>query len=294
VRRPATALVALGLVCGLFVGCAHRSVVTAPRAADPIPLPARLDNPDQVIAALKDWERELKARGAPQASFFMAYVETNTTMRDYIRTGRFEDPSLMAGYLVDFARQGYESAEIHQKGGSPPEAWRVMLDPARSGDSTPAKCLLLGMNAHINHDLPLTMLKAGLDPRCECCLRDHLMIDEVLEEASPRMWRRLVDEYQPSLRPLMAIGGGLINRIAEDAFIRARENALQAAIALAECESDDQRRRVEQQIKDGSGRAARRILANRLGYHRSLLLIRSALNKVPNHPVEPRHCQRHR
>ena len=99
--------------------------------------------------------------------------------------GRFEDPSWVAAWDVEFACFYLDALELH---GKAPErgarAWRLAFgaDPGLP----PEAHVLLGMNAHINYDLPQSLVAvippgdfaspSLLDRR----RRDHERIDDVL------------------------------------------------------------------------------------------------------------------
>jgi hypothetical protein len=127
----------------------------------------------------------LDADGDPARFFLGTYLRTTRAVGVALHAGRFEDPSWVAAWDVDFACFYLDALELH---GKAPEAvpapWRLAFgaDPGLP----PEAHVLLGMNAHINFDLPQSLV-AVIPPedfRSPSLLdrrrRDHERIDDVL------------------------------------------------------------------------------------------------------------------
>ncbi|MFD1686744.1 DUF5995 family protein [Halobellus litoreus] len=69
-----------------------------------------------------------------------------------------------------------------------PQAWRLAFQAAASGETLFLQDALLGVNAHINHDLSYSLRDVGIDPDRRAKHRDHDRINDVL--------RQLVDVVQ--------------------------------------------------------------------------------------------------
>ena len=123
--------------------------------------------------------------GDPARFFLGTYLRTTHAVAAEVRAGRFEDPQWVGAWVVDFADR-YLDALLDSRSGGPdvPRPWQLAFgaDPGLP----PEAHVLLGMNAHINYDLPrslLAVVPAGefadpglLDRR----RRDHERIDGVL------------------------------------------------------------------------------------------------------------------
>ncbi len=73
--------------------------------------------------------------------------------------GRFEDPTRMEDFARAFA-QWYVRARTGQT--VVPGSWRAAFDVAGEGDLMIVQHLLLGINAHVNHDLPQVVVELAL------------------------------------------------------------------------------------------------------------------------------------
>jgi hypothetical protein len=99
------------------------------------------------------------------AVFARAYVRM-TQLYGYTRDipGYYQDVPYFNHVDAVFARY-YTDAYYHWKSGersSVPQAWLTAFDAAKNKKVTGSGDLLLGMNAHINRDLPYVMAAAGL------------------------------------------------------------------------------------------------------------------------------------
>ena len=120
--------------------------------------------------------------------FFLAtYTRTTRAVGSALADGRFEDPAWVEEWDVVFADLYLDALEAYRR--SPeqaPRPWRIAF--AAAPTLPPVAHVLLGMNAHINYDLPQALLTVVSpedfgDPQVmERRRRDHERIDGVLAE----------------------------------------------------------------------------------------------------------------
>jgi hypothetical protein len=127
----------------------------------------------------------LEDSGNPLRYFLATYARTTEAVGAAVEDARFEDPVWVVDWDVAFAALYLEALDAHRADPHrPSRPWRVAFgaDPALP----PLAHVLLGMNAHINYDLPQALLKVIPDDdfarptvvaRRE---RDHERIDTVL------------------------------------------------------------------------------------------------------------------
>jgi hypothetical protein len=104
-----------------------------------------------------------------------------------LRDGFFADPEWVDGWDVAFAQLYLDALDADRRGEPVPEPWAVAFRAAAAQPDMPeVRHVLLGMNAHINYDLPQALLAVisdaefgdpGVRARREA---DHRKIDEVL------------------------------------------------------------------------------------------------------------------
>lgn len=120
----------------------------------------------------------------PARFFLGTYLRTTRAVEAALAGGLFEDPPWVAAWVVAFADRYLAALRAWQAAGPVPRPWQLAFG-ARPG-LPPEAHVLLGMNAHINYDLPPSLLvmipPADFDdPRLlDRRRRDHERIDGVL------------------------------------------------------------------------------------------------------------------
>jgi hypothetical protein len=140
---------------------------------------------DELIDRMQGLLDGLTAEGDPARHFLGTYLRTTRAVGAAIDAGRFEDPEWVTAWDVDFAGLYLDALEAHRRDpASPPAPWRAAFG---TGPGTrPEGHVLLGMNAHINYDLPQSLVRVigptdfADPPLLDSRRRDHERIDEVL------------------------------------------------------------------------------------------------------------------
>jgi hypothetical protein len=140
---------------------------------------------DALIERMRKLLEPLEAAGDPKRIFHGTYLRTTIAVAEEIkRPGGFADPEWTERWDVAFADLYLEALEQLQAGEQPSRPWAVAFG-ARPGLPVLNR-LLLGMNAHINYDLPQALLAVITDEEFddpELIARreaDHMAIDDIL------------------------------------------------------------------------------------------------------------------
>ena len=138
-----------------------------------------------LVARMEQLLQPLEADRDPARFFLGVYLRTTVAVGAAIDAGDFEDPAWVEEWDVDFAVLYLDALTAHRRDpASPPRPWQLAFG-ARP-DLPPEAHVLLGMNAHINLDLPRSLVRvippAGFDDPATLDLRrrDHERIDRVL------------------------------------------------------------------------------------------------------------------
>ena len=121
-----------------------------------------------VARAIREMERRfapLAAACSHQAVFSLAYLRTTQTYLATAQTaGFYEDSSFVNHEDIAFAALYFSAYDDWVAGRLErvPPAWRVALDAAATSRVSGNGDLLLGMNAHVNRDLPFALAAVGL------------------------------------------------------------------------------------------------------------------------------------
>jgi len=176
---------------------------------------------DAVVATMQSRLDALTPQREPLREFLGTYQRTTLAVGKAVDDGFFEAPLWVEQWDVAFAELYLAALDAHLSGGTPSRPWRLAFDaPA---DLPALRLVLLGINAHVNYDLPQALLAVitdddFTDPRLmDRRRRDHERIDGVLagrvaaedDELASRSARSLLDR---ALQPL--------NRVASKRFLR--------------------------------------------------------------------------
>ena len=170
-------------------------------------------------------------------AFLATYRRTTLAVGKAIDRGVFEDGPWVEAWDVAFADLYFDALDAHVTGvGRVPRPWRLAFD-APAG--TPAVTrVLLGMNAHINYDLPQSLLAVISDEEFDAPdvmdrrRRDHERIDGVL---AGRVAAENVELAAQSVVTLVDRVLQPLNRRASKRFLReSREKVWHNTMALRE------------------------------------------------------------
>jgi hypothetical protein len=179
-------------------GPVRREADPDPALVEPVARP--FESVDDTLGRLETLESRLRERGDRRAVFLTVYTRMTRSIRANIDRGTFADPAWMRRYTVAFADYYRRAFLAFERGrlGAVPAPWRVAFDTSVRGEGLVVQDAFLGINAHINYDLALTLLDVGVDPDRPAKRADHRAVDGVL--------RRLVDAQQDALVDLYAPG----------------------------------------------------------------------------------------
>lgn len=112
--------------------------------------------------------------------FHGVYVRTTRAVMRDAEAGRFVDPEWAVRWLLAFAGFYMDAFDTWERGDDPSGPWRVAFEASRDPDIPPLRHALLGMNAHINYDLPQAFLAVITDSEFD---DDELMAKRALDHA---------------------------------------------------------------------------------------------------------------
>jgi len=142
---------------------------------------------DDVIERMTVLAAELRRDGDRRLAFHGTYLRTTQAVAAALRAGAFEDADWVDRWDVAFAQLYLDVLDAGRRGDPVPEPWAVAFAAAADQPDLPTvRHVLLGMNAHINYDLPQALLAVISDAEFEDpAVRarreaDHRRIDEVL------------------------------------------------------------------------------------------------------------------
>jgi Family of unknown function (DUF5995) len=121
------------------------------------------------------------------ACFNRMYLDVTGQVNSQLGQGFFADPAFMTYLDVAFANLYFAAVGTAGDPAAVPLAWRPLVQQRAAAGIEPVQFALAGMNAHINHDLPVAVVStcAALDttPEAGAHLADYQKVDELLDAA---------------------------------------------------------------------------------------------------------------
>lgn len=120
------------------------------------------------------------------ACFNRMYLQVTRQVDTRLGQGFFADPAFMTYLDVAFASLYFGAADA---AGDPavPLAWRPLVEQRANTGIEPVQFALAGMNAHINHDLPLALVATctalATSPDVGAHFADYQKVDQLLDAA---------------------------------------------------------------------------------------------------------------
>jgi hypothetical protein len=189
-----------------------------------------------VVDGFAELERGFLARHDRRAIFLTLYGVVSTEMHARVANGSFADATWVERYAVAFANLYREALEAYDAGrrDAVPDAWRLCFDAAASGAGLVLQDVLLGVNAHVTHDLAFALDRVSIEPDREARRRDHDRVNGVLSAVTDRATQRLASLYAPGLATLDDAAGELDEVLGRLSLTVARDRAWESACDLAD------------------------------------------------------------
>jgi hypothetical protein len=191
---------------------------------------------EELIGRMTAQLTPLEAAGDRRRYFHATYLRTTIAVRDELARGGFTDNDWVERWDVAFADLYLDALDADMAGREPSLPWAIAFGAPAA--LPPLRHVLLGMNAHINYDLPQALVAvisdeqfgdAALLARREA---DHRAIDDVLASRVAAEDDQLTSLSGPAplldrlLRPL--------NRLGTQRFLReARQKVWANAVDLS-------------------------------------------------------------
>lgn len=132
--------------------------------------------------------------------FATTYLELTRQLRDTLRQRPhfFNDARYLYTEDALFADIYFNTVRAYQQGKPVPPAWQIAFDSARSANVNAAQDMLLGINAHVQNDMPFLLAALGQRTKSGASRKpDHDKMNEILDAAYERVVRQVQDRYDP-------------------------------------------------------------------------------------------------
>ncbi|MCY3411955.1 MAG: hypothetical protein INQ03_10030 [Candidatus Heimdallarchaeota archaeon] len=200
---------------------------------------------DHVIRRLEfviQWSIKHKSR----IGYFAALYERVTIEVDkMIDDEYFNDNDLMMQFDVIFAEHYLSAFETYMRGDEPAAVWKLAFDKADDPKLVVLQHLLLGMNAHINLDLAVTVSNFHTKETIQGFKEDFYRINDVLSSLVDEIQEQIGVIYKP-MRYIDFLLGRLDEYIVDKLMGQFRDRAWKLAEELVSLHGYDRAAKIQQ------------------------------------------------
>jgi hypothetical protein len=187
---------------------------------------------DHTLGALGTLLDRCTAGGDRLGYFAAMYEAVTNTIRDRAHDGQFADAARMEQFASLFARRYLDAVEAWRAGAPCTESWRAAFRASQAWRPIILQHLLLGINAHINVDLGVTVAALGGGGSLEALRADFDAVNDVLGQLVNGCQGAL-DQVSPWLNLVDRIGGPGDETVIRFSLIAARRQAWSVATQLS-------------------------------------------------------------
>ncbi len=201
--------------------------------------------------------RQWQALADPKATFLTCYAMMTQNMLAAIARRQFDDPPWVDRLLNDFADYYFVALAAYQQNpAAAPPVWQVAHTAASDPDTTPLQKLLLGVNAHINYDLVLTLADL-LRPewqqlpadRRESRYRDYCGVNDIIGSTINAVQDQILEPAMPVMALIDKLLGPLDERLISRLITHWREQVWLHALQLLESGDSHAQSRIILQVE---------------------------------------------
>lgn len=223
---------------------------------------------EQMAAQVNAWQ----ACGDRRAIFLDCYLRMTRNMLTALAGNEFQDSAWVDRLLRRFAGHYFDALDAyeHSRAATPP-VWRIAHDAAVLPGAMTLQNLFLGVNAHINYDLVLTLVEllakewdtldgAGRQSR----FADYSHVNVVIGRTIDIVQDEIVEPATPGLRLVDALFGPLDEWATEQLIVNWREAVWRHAVAMLDTADPAAREQQRQAVEAATLRRAE-LMLGRIG-----------------------------
>jgi Family of unknown function (DUF5995) len=162
--------------------------------------------PGCVDAVVREMQRRFDRRAAAcdhDAIFALSYLRTTEEYRRTLAEPDFyEDPRFVTHEDAVFAKLYFDAYDAFHRGdpAATPPAWRIAFDAAADHALPAAGDLFLGINAHVQRDLPFVLAGIGLvKPDGSSRKTDHDRVNRFLNRVTDDLYAEIARRFDPTI-----------------------------------------------------------------------------------------------
>jgi hypothetical protein len=141
-----------------------------------------INNFKELLSTLHNLEKQLPGSNFYKLTTFnSAYIVVTAAIEGASSNGHFENPKFIEKFTLSFSYYYFQIInDVLEGNNNMPIAWANLLNKKTTKKLPHFIYLLMGANAHINHDLSLVMVKMFDNDDTDNLLKDFIKVDKLL------------------------------------------------------------------------------------------------------------------
>ncbi|MEZ5004164.1 MAG: DUF5995 family protein [Chitinophagales bacterium] len=169
-----------------------------------------------VVEKMLDLAKTFEAKQDNRTIFLYCYSMMTDNMLLAIEQERFKDNAWVERLLHRFAEYYFEALTCYDCGAETPAVWHAVHVAASTKKLHVIQHLLLGVNAHINYDLVLSLYDVlaedwnnMTDEMRDLRYQDHCLVNEIIGNTIDKVQDEVVERFSPMMNVIDRIMGRL-------------------------------------------------------------------------------------
>ncbi len=201
-----------------------------------------------------------------RAVFATTYLTLTKQLFSDVKSGlverTFADPDYLYTEDALFANIYFRTARAYNRGDEVAKAWQIAFDTAKRDDTGAVQDMLLGINAHVQNDMPFMLAALGLTrPNGNSRKPDHDEANGTLNRAYEDVVEEVRVRFDPAIGITNPAGLPADDLLGLELVRSWRENVWRNAEKLLNAEGKREQRQVAKQIEDQAALSAEAIAA---------------------------------
>ena len=207
-----------------------------------------------------------------RAVFATTYLTLTKQLFADVKSGlverKFDDPEYLYTEDALFANIYFRTARAYDRGDEIADAWQIAFDTAERDDTGAVQDMLLGINAHVQNDMPFMLASLGLTrPNGKSRKGDHDEANGTLNRAYEDVVAEVRDRFDPAIDLSNPELVPLDDLVGLELVRTWRENVWRNAERLLNADGKREQRQVAKQIEAEAATTAQTIATGSLpGY----------------------------
>ena len=200
--------------------------------------------------------------------FLRCYATMTSRMLAGIDAGRFQDGPWVARLLDRFAEYYFDAlAAYEHRAPGTPAIWQLAHDRSRGESLHVLQHIMLGINAHINYDLVLTLHEVLLPewPTMDAAVRqrrmaDHETVNAIIAETIDTVQDEIIEKHSPMMDLVDKLMGRMDEWMLAELIRGWRKEVWHEAMAMLAATSPEEKEEIRREVEYRALRKAEQIL----------------------------------